>query len=212
MDRPLHLPVETSEASVNHLDDMKPAQFIGAIILTLSQSRSLAVNPTVPITTITVDRGFTHVWALEKQATGITAFTIDINPKAFLNGCQYRGGLGAPASFHVSLCADNTENFKGVTATLGRFEAGEVKFRISFQVPSRDLLNYHIEFQGETESDGKMPRLGNGMYIAALSVIKTAKITVTQADLDKEIETLKREHAEKPELPAHPISPQKSVQ
>ncbi len=172
---------------------MKATIIIASSALLLSMSTSLAVNPSTPLAKIDPERGFSRVWALQDKTADVTTFTIDIDPPTFFKGCEYRGGLGAPASFTVSLCATNTDNFKGVTAVLGKFEVDEAKFRISFQVPSEQLLHYHIEFQGWTHTDGNVPLLGNGMYNASLQAISSAPRTVTEADLDTQIEKQKHE-------------------
>jgi len=164
---------------------------LGALLL--SQASSSAVNAVVTIASIEKDRGFTHIWALQDDRAGVTSFTIDIDPKKFSDGCNYRGVFGAPASFTVSLCPNNTDSFKGVTAEIGSFKIDDKELRLRFQVPTPDLSHYHLEFQGFTESDGSIPRFGNGLYIASLPAIRHAKSAITEADLNIVVEEASEE-------------------
>jgi hypothetical protein len=163
-----------------------------ALFLIVAASPAQAVNPTIPITRIEAQTGFTDVSAIQGQIAGITVFSVSIDPKVFLSQCNYRGAFGTPSTFSVSLCATNDESFQGVTAQLGEFDVNQAAYRVSFQVPTKQLARYRLEFQGMTLSDGSIPRFGNGCYTADLQSIRAAPSAFTEADIPAVIESLSK--------------------
>ena len=163
-----------------------------ALLLIVAASPAEAVNPTIPIAKIEAQTGFTDVSAIQGQIAGITELSVSIDPKILLTHCKYRGAFGTPSSFSVSLCATNDESFQGVTALLGEFDVDQASYRVSFQVPTKQLARYRLEFQGMTFSDGSIPRFGNGCYTAGLESIRAAPCAFTEADIPALIESLSK--------------------
>ncbi len=168
---------------------MKFPQLFSFLVFLLTAISSFGICPTIPLRTFDKERGFNHVIVYKDDKTGMTSFHITVDPRAFLSHFKH----AFPASrgqARITLRANNTKDFKGVTVDYGRLNYGDSEFEIRFEVPSTDLSHYELEFDCSISSrKGEDSVIGGEINVASLQEFRDAKDTVTESSpIWKELE------------------------
>ncbi len=127
--------------------------------------------------------------AYKDDKTGMTNFHIKLDPKTFLSHFKHAFPANR-AQTRITLRANNTKDFKGVTVDYGRVNSNDPEFEIRFDIPTTDLSRYELVFVCTISWKGDdIPVIGGEINITSLQAFRDAKDTVTETNpIWKELE------------------------
>jgi len=161
---------------------MEHTRLLSFIVFLLTAIPSFGGCPTIPLRTFDKERGFNHVMAYKDDKTGMTNFHIKVDPKTFLSHFKHAFPANRGQT-RITLRANNTKDFKGVTVDFGRVNYGDPEFEMTFDVPSTDLSHYELEFDCSISwGEGNVPVIGGEINVASLRAFRDANDTVTESN------------------------------
>jgi hypothetical protein len=112
---------------------MKFPPLLAIILLTLTPLSSYGICPTITLRTFDVKRGFSDIQAYQDDKTGMTSFSVTINPATFLSHFNHAFPSERAMAF-VTLRPIYADDFKGVTVNLARITHHDPELTVSFEV------------------------------------------------------------------------------